>query len=310
MSLLSSEPALFSPFLDSIDMVMCCSSDLPVGVINEQAVGHQLRFPLLCDRDRSLRDHLAGVDHAPFSARFGPYVDNVLGMNWELSTGRIIKVGERVIKSTTGYDLLRFLLHSDGRYGRPRECVLRLRPLGGETILGQFHGIRAAVGLAREALLNSPWIHWIDGIDWVVSADGSETLAVTVDCASAERGVFLDFFRTISDENGAHFSELGTDSLGSLPQLSVKMTPTAALTTARKLVDTWGGAARVLCRSGVVHYFARSGKEAVAGSSVRELLGSFESEGGHVCGDWAPWQEPDVSEMAWASALEAVWNQI
>ena len=91
----------------------------------------------IIDDDASLRVALVGLvrshgyrasGFASASSRFGPYCDNIMGMNWKLRDGHVVRIGERVVKSTTGYDLLRFLLNSDGRFGEPVDFVLRLRP--------------------------------------------------------------------------------------------------------------------------------------------------------------------------------------
>ena len=76
---------------------------------------HPLRFPLILDLHATLEEQVAASGFAPASSRFGPYCDNIMGMNWQLPAGRIVRIGERVVKSTTGYDWFRFLLPGDGR---------------------------------------------------------------------------------------------------------------------------------------------------------------------------------------------------
>ena len=127
MSVLTEE-RLFEPFIDATDGVLCLPAGSDEAEIERLAGLHGLRFPLLHDRGAPLCDQVAASPFAPASSRFGPYCDNITGMNWELPDGRRVRIGERVVKSTTGYDLLRFLLGTVGRYGRPVDYVLRLRP--------------------------------------------------------------------------------------------------------------------------------------------------------------------------------------
>ena len=110
---------LFVPFLDEVDGTLCLPSNAKASDIVSKAQAHRLRFPLLLDEAKTLREQIAATTHAPASCRFGPYCDNILGMNWRLPSGRIARIGERVVKTTTGYDWLRFLLHSGSRYGEP-----------------------------------------------------------------------------------------------------------------------------------------------------------------------------------------------
>jgi hypothetical protein len=110
-------PRLFEPFFDSIDGVMCGPATITAADIEPIRISNGFRFPLFLDREQPLCDQVAASGFASSSSRFGPYCDNILGMNWKLPGGRIVRIGERVVKSTTGYDLLRFLLQSRGRFG-------------------------------------------------------------------------------------------------------------------------------------------------------------------------------------------------
>ena len=301
---------LFSEFFDPIDMVMCCPADMPLAEINQQAAIHELRFPLVCDPAASLQTHLGAIDYAPTSARFGPYVDNVLGMNWELTSGRLVRVGERVIKSTTGYDLLRFLLHGDGRYGRPRDYVLRLRPHCGTTIRGVFRGEDDALERLRSTVLHSPWVHWLDAVNLHVSSTGGTAMEIEADCADGESALFEEYFAQVARASGTATSPEAEPRGNGLPVLSLKTTIGAAPTLARQLVRTHGGTARVLCANGVVHYFSSPDQRPLASALVDELAGQCATEGGHIMGLWAGIAEPDDQEANWANTLKATWNQL
>lgn len=301
---------LFSRFLDPIDMVMCCPAETSLAQVTEEAARHGLRFPLVCDPAASLREHVTAVDYAPGSARFGPYVDNILGMNWELKSGTVVRVGERVIKSTTGYDLLRFLLHSDGRYGRARDYVLRLRPRCGITVREVFRGEREALERLRSAVLHSPWVHWLDTVNLHISLNGGTALEIEADCANGEPAIFEEYFAQVARASETAAFSRTEPRCNGLPVLSLKTTTATAPTLARQLVRNHGGTACVLCVNGVVHYFPSPGQRSLPPAAVAELSAQCALDGGHIMGPWAGIAAPDDQEATWARELETAWNQL
>lgn len=301
---------LFIPFLDPTDMVLCCPADTSLAEINRQAAQHHQRFPLEHDSALSLRRHISAIEHTSHSARFGPYVDNILGMNWVLRSGRTVRVGERVIKSTTGFDLLRFLLHSDGRYGHAADYVVRLRPLGGATAQATLTGDDAATEHACSALLRSPWLHWLDVVDLCVFDNDCASLVLAADCAPGEIAVFQDFFHEFSCEHRINLTSDFLRNTPTLPSLSLKTTVSAAGGLAKQLVRNHGGSARVLCVNGVVHYFPPPALRSFPEASLMDLNRLCTAEGGHVCGPWAGAPTVSPQEAAWASELESAWNQL
>lgn len=301
---------LFSRFLDPVDMVMCCPADTPLAEINEQAAVHELRFPLVGDLGESMQSHLSAIDYAPASARFGPYVDNVLGMNWELASGHLVRIGERVIKSTTGYDLLRFLLHSDGRYGRARDYVLRLRPRCGTTVREVFRGEHEALERLRSTVLHSPWVHWLDAVNLHISPNGGTALEIETDCANGEPAILEEYFAQVARASGTAAFSRTEPRCNGLPVLSLKTTTATAPTMARQLVRNHGGTACVLCVNGVVHYFPSPGQRSLPPAAVAELSAQCALDGGHIMGPWAGIATPDDQETTWARELETAWNQL
>lgn len=301
------EPRLFTEFLDPVDMIGCFKADVALGLINDTLKRQGLRFPLVIDPRGSLSDHVEVAEYAPASARFGPYVDNVLGMNWELPSGRVLRIGERVVKSTTGYDLQRFLLHSDGRFGRAREFVLRLRPVAGARLAGRFDlGPEEVPGLLRE-LCRSSWTHWIDCIDFVVTDEGEETLQVEVDCLPGEEAAFIAFFEKLARKAGGRFIRGDVRPAGELPLLSIKCLPSEAMRVARDCVQKTGGVARALVLNGVV--LLRPERAPTLGW-LEALNRKLEAEGGCVMGNSLHIRELSAYEAEWLRVLEERWAEL
>jgi glycolate oxidase subunit GlcD len=172
---------LFEPFLDEIDGTACVPAVWSAAEANSFWAARRLRFPLWLDRKASLAEQVASTGWAPASSRFGAFCDNILGMNWQLPSGRVIRIGERVVKSTTGYDLLRFLLQApSGRFGQPTHFVLRLRPESGVTTQFYLQGSWLQMHEVAARLRTSCWIHWFDSVDVVIDGDDrseAETVA-------------------------------------------------------------------------------------------------------------------------------------
>jgi hypothetical protein len=299
----NNEARLFEGFVDPVDMIGCFPASMSLGEINAAVAQHGLRFPLVIDPDRTLPEHLEVAEYAPASARFGPYVDNVLGMNWQLPSGQVVRIGERVVKSTTGYDLQRFFLHSGERYGRPRDIVLRLRPVGGALVVGRFTGRIEELERLQAVIRKSSWSHWMDCVDFVITRGADAFIGVTVDCQPGEEFIFVSAFEEMASQTGASFS-LKAHGASGLPTISIKCLPGESVRIARHYVNTLGGEARVLVQNGVV--LLRPDKDpgpAWLGSLGEDLA----AHGGHVSGKSLQLPEAGGTETGWIRALEERW---
>ncbi|MDB5387768.1 MAG: FAD-binding oxidoreductase, partial [Planctomycetaceae bacterium] len=306
-------PRLFEPFFDPIDGVMCGPATMTAADLEPLVATHGFRFPLLLDQHLPLCEQVQASGFASASSRFGPYCDNIMGMNWKLPSGRIVRIGERVVKSTTGYDLLRFLLHSSGRFGEPVDFVLRLRPDCGTRGIFSLTGTDEAVSQAAAALLATCWIHWFDAVDVLFeSVSDSKTencrLRIALNCPAHEWPVYAEFLMSFATTHGL---SLNSDSTASLrpdgcPDFALKTTPARALPLAREIVAGHAVTCVVLCYNGVVHGYLKQPATDVQ-SQITNIIQRYSPALHEVGGDWQsrhiPSQTPTGVEAEWLKQL-------
>ena len=299
----------FEPFLDPIDGILCLPATATAAEISAKATEHKLRFPLLIDANATLREQVDSTGFAPASSRFGPYCDNIVGMNWKLPNGHVVRIGERVVKTTTGYDLFRFLLSTGNRFGEPIDYVLRLRPDCGTTSIYRLNGSYSDLAKAVPSLLSHCWMHWFDAIDVLVEgADQSSQCRIVVNCPESEIPVVEQYLSGFSKSHGLGMATerhvpMPTDGC---PDFVFKTTPEMVLRLASDIADSGSVRCVALCYNAVVHGYLTddSNKE----HRIRSLIKHHAAELHAVGGDWhsrhVPPEPPAALEAGWISLFE------
>lgn len=311
---------LFQQFLDPVDGVVCLSAEANAYTIRTEVAPHHLRFPLLLDPQATLRQHVAACGYAPASSRFGPYCDNILGMNWQLPDGRVVRIGERVVKTTTGYDLLRFLLHSGERYGQPLDYVLRLRPACESLAVLNLQGDASALRAAVSNLLKSSWMLWLDAVDLVAEAppataaestsaalNGQVRLRIAFSCLSLERPAYEQFLSSFAAAQRLTMQTAAETELpwDGLPDLQLKTTPDAVAQLTCELSRQFGLRCVGLCASGAVLCYVPDtpDRATVLQSVIRRYAAELQSAGGDWHSRHLPPEPPGPTEAAWLNTF-------
>jgi len=120
------------------------------GVIYKELNQHLSRFGLFFPPDPGASATIGGMVANNASGirtiKYGATKDFVLSMEVVLPSGEIIRVGTNAIKSSSGYDLCRLFVGSEGTLGVVTEVTLRLNGLPAEFMAAvvQFGSIRQA----------------------------------------------------------------------------------------------------------------------------------------------------------------------
>ncbi len=150
-----------------------------VGVIykdlNQYLSPHGLFFPPDPGASATIGGMVANNASGIRTIRYGATKDFVLNMTVVLPSGEIIRTGTNAIKSSSGYDLCRLFIGSEGTLGVFTEVTLRLVGLPAEFIsaVAQFESINDAThavyeimrsGLSPAALelLDAPTLHVVN----------------------------------------------------------------------------------------------------------------------------------------------------
>lgn len=90
-----------------------------------------------------LANNAAGIR----TVKYGASKDNVLAMQVALADGRLIRVGSRSIKQSSGYNLMQLFVGSEGTLGIITEATLKLAPIPEHrtTMIASFSSIENAI---------------------------------------------------------------------------------------------------------------------------------------------------------------------
>ena len=97
--------------------------------LNKHLASYGLFFPPDPGANATIGGMLANNAAGIRTVKYGASKDNVLRMEVALADGRLIRVGSRSIKQSSGYDLLHLFIGSEGTLGVITEATLKLTPV-------------------------------------------------------------------------------------------------------------------------------------------------------------------------------------
>ncbi len=107
--------------------------------------GQYLPFdPLLAEAGATLGGTVAAGTSGPGRFRYGGLRDFILGVRFVDGTGRLMRLGGKVVKNAAGFDLPKFFVGSAGRFGAFAEITFKVfpRPAARRTV--RLEGLDAA----------------------------------------------------------------------------------------------------------------------------------------------------------------------
>ncbi len=115
--------------------------------LNAELARYGLFFPPDPGANATVGGMLANNAAGIRTVKYGASKDNVLKMQVALADGRLIHVGSRSVKQSSGYDLLHLFVGSEGTLGVITEATLKLVPVPAlmSAVVASFPTVEAAV---------------------------------------------------------------------------------------------------------------------------------------------------------------------
>lgn len=115
--------------------------------LNAQLARYGLFFPPDPGANATIGGMLANNAAGIRTVKYGASKDNVLQMQVALADGRLIRVGSRSVKQSSGYNLMGLIVGSEGTLGVITEATLKLVPVPAyaSAVLAAFPSVEAAV---------------------------------------------------------------------------------------------------------------------------------------------------------------------
>lgn len=141
------------------DLTLAVEAGMPLGRLNGILAAERQRLPL--DPPQARRSTLGGLiatnASGPYRTRYGTLRELVLGLTVVQADGTVLRIGGRVVKNATGYDLPRLHVGALGTLGVVAAANLRLHPVPEveTTWVFGFPTVEAAVDGAL-AVLDAP----------------------------------------------------------------------------------------------------------------------------------------------------------
>ena len=136
------------------DLQVCVEPGVVYKELNQFLSRYGLFFPPDPGASASIGGMVANNASGIRTIKYGATKDFVLKMVVVLPSGEIIRMGTNAVKSSSGYDLCRLFVGSEGTLGVVTEVTLRLVGLPAEflALIVQFHSVRDATNTVSQIM--------------------------------------------------------------------------------------------------------------------------------------------------------------
>ena len=173
----------------------------------------------------TLGGNIAENAGGPSALKYGVTRDYVLGLEWVLPTGELLRVGRQTIKGVAGYDLVGLFVGSEGTLGIATEITVKLLPRPGVvmTALIPFTDVLAAARAVNAVLLGGLLPRCLELLDDVALAAvagkgvafpvGAGAVIIAEVDGTTEEGVFaeLNLLAAIAKQHGGLEAQIAVD---------------------------------------------------------------------------------------------------
>jgi glycolate oxidase len=151
------------------DLLMVVQPGVFTSKIDEVATGLGLFYPpdpnsaAYCTIGGNVAENAGG----PRALKYGVTRDYVIGLEWVLPTGEVIRIGRRTGKGVAGYDLVALFVGSEGTLGVATEITVKLipRPRFVKTALISFRSVSDAAHAVSSVLTAGLWPRTLELLD-------------------------------------------------------------------------------------------------------------------------------------------------
>lgn len=140
------------------DLTITVEAGITVKALRETLAqqGQMLPLDVPCAESATLGGTLATNQNGPRRLGLGAWRDNVIGIEFATSEGKLAKGGGKVVKNVAGYDLPKLLIGSYGTLGVITEVSLKVFPIPPYTATFVFgYASAEEAGAAAQTLRNS-----------------------------------------------------------------------------------------------------------------------------------------------------------
>ncbi len=127
--------------IDKVNNVAVVEPGVTLGALDEVLAGHGLVYPVFPgELSGSIGGNVATNAGGMRAVKYGVTRHQVLGLEFVLATGEVIRSGGKYVKSSSGYDLTQLVIGSEGTLALVTEVTVRVypRPKYSKTMLVPF----------------------------------------------------------------------------------------------------------------------------------------------------------------------------